>query len=108
MNIKYEIVDFIQALCIVAVFVFVSMIITYNSQQTQPTIEYKEVYNLRCSNVNAIGCTTAYPGNHYLIEYVPDSQRCHKEGCISINDTIKHELNHVNQDIKYGYMWEEY
>ena len=76
------------------------------------TIDYKEVKNLRCAGVNAIGCTTVLSHkHHYLIEYVPQSQRLNRTGqvcdfCITINQTIAHELNHVDQDIKYGYMWE--
>ena len=72
-----------------------------------PVIEYREVFNLRCARINAIGCTTAYPGNHFIIEYIPDSQRCHNPGCITINDTIAHELHHTEQYMKYGNMWDE-
>lgn len=77
-----------------------------NEHTDQPTIYYKEVTNLRCAGVNAIGCTTVLSSNTFLIEYVPNSQRCFKEGCISLNYTISHELNHVDQYLRYGRMWE--
>lgn len=75
-------------------------------ENKQTYIEYREVYSLRCNGIIALGCTTYYHNGKYLIEYVPQSQRCDKDFCITINQTIQHELNHVNQSIKYGYMWE--
>lgn len=65
-------------------------------------VEFKEVKGLRCANINAIGCTTVINGNNFLIEYIPDSQRCDKDFCISKEQTIDHEMRHVMNYIKNG------
>lgn len=91
---------------ILLAFAFVSLSYNMLFEKPAPSYEFREVYNLRCAGVNAIGCTTILPGNHFLIEYVPDTQRCFKPGCISINQTIEHEMKHTEQYLKYGRMWE--
>lgn len=80
--------------------------VNLNDDMVEPTYEFREVHNLKCAGINAIGCTTVLPGRHFIIEYVPNSQRCDDPGCITINQTIEHEMNHTKQFLQYGKMWE--
>lgn len=111
MNAKYLpwiiIIEFLTVLSIIFIsFGYSTIIHNELFGEDVAVVEYREVSGLRCAGINAIGCTTPTGNNHFVVEYVPNSQRCFKPGCVSITDTIVHEDRHVAQYMKYGRMWE--
>jgi len=89
---------------LICCFIFIITIIYIRN--IPPTYEFVEVDTINENGIDAWGRTTAYPNNYFYIEYVSDKNRCHYSGCVSVTDTIEHEINHTVQYLKYGKMWE--